>query len=98
MAKKYGAENVYDLSLGNPNVPAPEAVKDAIIEKWMNTQKAYEKEDPKTVYYLSMEFLMGRALGNNLINLFSISVAKRNKNIKWFIHNIDLYIVYHNKK
>ena len=45
------------------------AVKDTIIEDWMATQKAYEKEDPKTVYYLSMEFLMGRALGNNLINL-----------------------------
>ncbi|MCR4890800.1 MAG: glycogen/starch/alpha-glucan phosphorylase [Lachnospiraceae bacterium] len=45
------------------------AVKDTIIEQWMLTQKAYEKEDPKTVYYLSMEFLMGRALGNNLLNL-----------------------------
>lgn len=45
------------------------AVKDAIIDAWLATQKAYEKEDPKTVYYLSMEFLMGRALGNNLINL-----------------------------
>ena len=44
-------------------------VKDSIIENWMATQQAYEKEDPKTVYYLSMEFLMGRALGNNLINL-----------------------------
>ncbi len=45
------------------------AVKDTIIENWMNTQKAYDEKDPKTVYYLSMEFLMGRALGNSLINL-----------------------------
>ncbi len=45
------------------------AVKDDIIDRWIATQKAYEKQNPKTVYYLSMEFLMGRALGNNLINL-----------------------------
>ena len=45
------------------------AVKDSIMDAWIATQKAYDEQDPKTVYYMSMEFLMGRALGNNLINL-----------------------------
>ena len=45
------------------------AVKDQIIDCWLASQKAYEEQDPKMVYYMSMEFLMGRALGNNMINL-----------------------------
>ena len=52
------------------------AVKDTIIDNWMATQKAYEEEDPKMVYYMSMEFLMGRALGNNLINLTEYNEVK----------------------
>ncbi len=45
------------------------AVKDIIIDEWIATHEAMEEQDVKTVYYLSMEFLMGRALGNNIINL-----------------------------
>ncbi len=52
------------------------ALKDYIIDMWMNTHKTYEEEDAKTVYYLSMEFLMGRALGNNIINMKALPVVK----------------------
>lgn len=52
------------------------AIKDQIVENWMETQKAYDKQDPKMVYYMSMEFLTGRALGNNMINMQAYSEVK----------------------
>ena len=52
------------------------AVKDEVIDNWLATQKTMEKKDPKTVYYMSMEFLMGRALGNNMINIMAYDEIK----------------------
>ncbi|MDO5409030.1 MAG: glycogen/starch/alpha-glucan phosphorylase [Lachnospiraceae bacterium] len=52
------------------------ALKEIIVEQWMATHKAYDEQDAKMVYYLSMEFLMGRALGNNIINLQASDVVK----------------------
>lgn len=52
------------------------AVKEAIIDDWIATQKQFEKDDPKMVYYMSMEFLLGRALGNNLINMTAYKEVK----------------------
>ena len=53
------------------------AIKDAVVDQWLATQKEFEKQDPKMVYYLSMEFLMGRALGNNMINLQAYKEAAK---------------------
>ena len=52
------------------------AVKDIIIDKWIASQKAYKEQDAKIVYYMSMEFLMGRALGNNMINIMAYDEIK----------------------
>ena len=53
------------------------AIKDAIVDQWLKTQKEYDRQDPKMVYYLSMEFLMGRALGNNMINLQAYKAVEK---------------------
>ena len=60
------------------------AVKDYIVDRWAASQAEFEKQDAKTVYYLSMEFLMGRALGNNIINL------KANKEIRKALEELGL--------
>ena len=53
-----------------------DAVKNMIMDDWIATQQVMEKDEPKTVYYLSMEFLLGRALGNNLINMTAYAQVK----------------------
>ncbi|MCG8424631.1 MAG: glycogen/starch/alpha-glucan phosphorylase [Proteobacteria bacterium] len=52
-------------------------VRDRLIQRWVKTQRTYQQEDPKRLYYLSAEFLVGRFLGNNLINLGLYEWAKR---------------------
>ncbi|MCM1124159.1 MAG: glycogen/starch/alpha-glucan phosphorylase [Eubacterium sp.] len=53
------------------------AIKDAVVDQWLRTQKEYDRQDPKMVYYLSMEFLMGRALGNNIISLQAYKAVEK---------------------
>ena len=61
--------NLEDCDLQQVYQAVAYALKDDIIDNWIATHKAFDKEDKKIVYYMSMEFLMGRALGNNMINL-----------------------------
>src|SRR5262245_55023275 len=56
---------------------AARAVRDVLSQRWMLTERTYERMNPKRAYYLSMEFLIGRSLANNVINLLLDPLAKR---------------------
>ena len=75
-AKMLYRKTLEEVSDRHKFVAVAYAVKDIVIDQWIATQKAYEKTDAKTVYYLSMEFRMGRALGNMIINLSSRNEIK----------------------
>src|SRR5580692_5298119 len=77
-----GPDGLYERHLAFDNIKAPAAIgprerfeaaarsiRDVLSARWVATEATYDRKDPKRVYYLSMEFLIGRSLGNNIINL-----------------------------
>src|SRR6476646_10427738 len=93
------ADGLYERHLLFDNVVDPAAVgarerfeafarsvRDILSQRWVLTEKTYADENPKRIYYLSMEFLIGRSLANNVTNLLLDPAAKeaiRHKNIDW---------------
>jgi glycogen phosphorylase len=83
-------DNVIELMAAGPRErfeAVARSVRDVLSQRWLHTEKTYERSNPKRVYYLSMEFLIGRSLANNVTNLFLDPVARqaiKQKNLDWF--------------
>src|SRR5712672_1933925 len=66
---------------------AARSVRDVLSQRWVQTERVYDRENPKRIYYLSMEFLIGRSLTNNVTNLLLdpfVQRAARERNLDWF--------------
>ena len=94
-----GADGLYERHLLFDNVKDPAAVtarecfeavarsvRDVLSQRWVRTEQTYQRENPKRIYYLSMEYLLGRSLANNVINLLLdplIEESAKHKNVNW---------------